>query len=96
MLQEPGVLVRPDDFIAAWRAVALSEHADVECVDAAKLSVCEFLAIGLHPPTLGPFLEPFHGDQFRCENGLEKQGKLVQGSEALALVDSGVDYNPCA
>lgn len=65
-------------------------------MDAAKLSVCEFLAIGLHPPTLGPFLEPFHCDEFGCENGFEKKGELVQGSEALALVDSGVDYNPCA
>jgi hypothetical protein len=56
LLEQPGVLVRPNHPVALGRAVSESEHADIEGVDELELTACECRAVFYHSLALRPFL----------------------------------------
>ena len=72
LLEQPGVLVRPNHPIAQGRAVSESEHADIEGVDELELSSRECRALFYHSSALRPFLESFHCYKLRREYGFEE------------------------
>lgn len=78
LLEQPGVLVRPDHPIATLSSIPESEHADIESMDELKIISCDFHAVSPHPPALSPFLQPFNSYELGREDGLDEERNLVQ------------------
>ena len=72
LLEEPGVLVRPNHPIALRCMVSESEHANIEGVDELELSPREWRTVLYHSLALGPFLESLHCDEFGGKKGLKE------------------------
>lgn len=56
LLEQPGVLVRPNHSITLGRAISESEHANIEGVDEFELTSRECRAVFYHSSALRPFL----------------------------------------
>ena len=72
LLEQPDILVRPNNSISSGRAISESEHADIEGVNELELSYRDRRAVSNHSSALSPFLESFHRYKFRRWYGLEE------------------------